>query len=82
MKPLLESREESEVKSEEQTVVAARCSIINMMLHCHICNDKQVCYSPGSWFKPPTDAKWYCPTCVRSRQSEKKKKGRKRKKTS
>ena len=32
--------------------------------------------------EPPTDEKWYCPTCVRSRQSEKKKKGRKRKRTS
>ena len=51
------------------------------MIGCDGCDSWVHWTCVGITREPPDDEKWFCPTCVKSRQSGKKKKGRKRKRT-
>ena len=51
------------------------------MIGCDGCDSWVHWTCVGITREPPDDEKWFCPTCLKSRQSGKKKKGRKRKRT-
>ena len=52
------------------------------MIGCDGCDSWVHWTCVGITREPPSDEEWFCPACLRSKQSGKKKKGRKRKRTS